>query len=149
METFIAVFIVPAIIAIVIATAMYLFKWVSETSQLAGEGQIIHASAANHFLGYEGRGGKLTLTQDRLIFESHGINSQNQALIIPLQECASVSTCNLLFIVPNGLRIVTKSGKQEFFALWGRKTWVEAIQKAMDESGGGRTLEKLSGQEPN
>lgn len=121
--------------------------------QFVDEKQIVHEGAANHFMGIEGRMGRLTLTPDTLIFKCNGLCIQKQDVIIPLEECDCVDVYKYQFfplenILPDGLRIVMKSGKEERFTLWGRKIWVEKIQKAMKESGSSKTLEKLMGQEP-
>ena len=97
-------------------------------SNVSDTSQIIYSGVANHWHGFNSRGGKLTLTPNALIFQGHGWNVQK---IIPLEQCANVATYNSLGIIPNGLRIVTTSGQEECFVVSGRKTWVEKIQKAI------------------
>ena len=106
----------------------------------------IYGGGASHVTGLETRGGRLSLTPDALIFQSHGLNIQNKTLTVPLEQCANVATYRTLGLIPNGLRITMKDDREERFIVFGHKIWAEKIQKAMEESGGSRTLEKLMGQ---
>jgi hypothetical protein len=98
----------------------------SKESHFEGE-KIIHQGAANHFQGIEGRGGWLILTSNRLIFKSHGMNIQNQALSLEMQNIANVSAVKTAGIIPNGLLINKKDGSKEQFVVSGRQEWVKYI----------------------
>jgi hypothetical protein len=53
---------------------------------------LIKEAGANHFVKYEGVGGKLVLTNNRLIFKSHKLNIQTHQLDIPVHQIESLST---------------------------------------------------------
>jgi hypothetical protein len=89
--------------------------------------RVLLVGAANHFLRGEGRGGKLMLTERRLIFTSHGKNFQNQGLEVPLAEIVSCRPRRTLGIIPNGLEVVRASGQVERFVVWNRQVWADRI----------------------
>jgi hypothetical protein len=103
-------------------------RFTADDPDLQGE-QLLKQGAANHFLGWEGVGGWLYLTDKRLLFRSHRINVQNHALSMPLAEMVDVQTCSTAWVVPNGLRVVTARG-DERFVVGGRRSWVDAIRQA-------------------
>ncbi|MFH2143196.1 MAG: GRAM domain-containing protein [Bacteroidota bacterium] len=86
------------------------------------------SQGANHFKGLEGVGGKLFITNKRIVFKSHSINLQNHELTIMYPEILSIELYNTLGIVPNGLKIITKSGKNEKFVVWKRKIIKKIIE---------------------
>jgi len=88
---------------------------------------IEYSGLANHFLNFEGRGGRLTLTRDRLIFTPHAVNLQVSDLAIPRGEIAGVAPVRTLGIVPNGIAVTLKSGDIERFAVNGRNQWMAKI----------------------
>ena len=65
-------------------------RTVKEQTQilLADGEQVIHSGGVNHFVGLEGVGGRLYLTNLRLYFKSHSFNIQKHELSIPLKEIA-------------------------------------------------------------
>ncbi len=58
---------------------------------LAPGDDIVHSGFANHFLNYEGRGGRLALTKSELVFVPHVVNLQRGELHIPRSEIAGVA----------------------------------------------------------
>ncbi|MEX0586455.1 MAG: hypothetical protein WD176_07415, partial [Pirellulales bacterium] len=101
------------------------------TSGLFEEEAVLFQGPANHFMNFEGRGGWLVLTPTRLAFRSHRKNAQNIPLDIGLDEVASAGACRTAGVIPNGLKVVRKSGVTDRFVVTDRKDWVEAISKAM------------------
>lgn len=92
------------------------------------EGEVIlKEGPANHFKGIEAVGGKLQLTNRRLIFRSHALNVQTHEESYLLADIASVRTRNTLGIVPNGLAVIFNDGREERFVLYGRKKWMQEI----------------------
>lgn len=91
---------------------------------------------ANLQRGSESVGGRLYLTNQRLVFESHALNIQTGATIIPLSTITGVRKCwtkflNLIPLVPNSVAVSTREGEQYRFVAFGRQTWIEAIERAL------------------
>jgi len=85
--------------------------------------------------GIETVGGKLYLTNRRLIFESHAFNVQRGATLIPLGDISSITKCwtkllNLIPLMPNSLAVTTTQGREHRFVLFGRDAWASAITSA-------------------
>ncbi len=72
---------------------------------------------ANLFRGIESVGGKLKITDKRLHFRSHSFNIQTGETEIPLSEIAQVIKVNTLGVVPNGLLVKLKRGKNYQFVV--------------------------------
>ena len=92
--------------------------------------QLLHDGPANHFLNGEGVGGWLFLTKERLLFRSHRFNFQQHQLSIPLEDIAEVQPVRTAKIFPNGLRVVTHSGRDDRFVVEANQTWCSEIVKA-------------------
>ena len=106
---------------------------VMQTKLEAGE-SIIRKSPANHQRGVEAVGGKLYLTQQRLIFEAHAFNFQTGATVIPLPSITDLrKDWTLLFgaipVFPNCLVVSSQAGEDNRFTLYRRTPWIEDIQK--------------------
>jgi len=102
----------------------------TETRQ--GE-QIIKEGAANLQKGIETVGGKLSLTNQRLVFEAHKLNVQGGVTEVELSDIQSSQTrwTKFLGIIPlfaNSLAVYTKGGKEYRFVLFGRSAWASAIE---------------------
>jgi hypothetical protein len=91
---------------------------------------VILSGPANHFLNWEGAGGKLYLLKDKLWFKSHRFNLQNHEWQMPIDQIKEVKLYNVLGIVPNGLEIITDAGKNEKFVTNNREEWKAAIISA-------------------
>jgi hypothetical protein len=92
--------------------------------------QILHEGPANHFLNGEGVGGWIYLTSRRLLFRSHAINFQPHELSIELSDISKALPVLTAKIIPNGLRIVTRSGRDERFVVEERRRWCDEITNA-------------------
>ncbi len=95
--------------------------------------EMLKSGPANLQRGIETVGGKLYLTNQRLIFESHKFNIQTGETLIALSDIQSIRKCwtkflNLIPLFPNSLAVHTKQGKEYCFVLWNRKTWAAAIE---------------------
>jgi hypothetical protein len=95
--------------------------------------QLLHDGPANHFFNGEGVGGWLFLTRERLLFRSHKYNFQRHELSIPLEEIAEIRPVRTAIILPNGLRIITRSGRDDRFLVEARRKWCSEIVKAQAE----------------
>ncbi len=58
--------------------------------QIESDEQLLLEGGANHFKGAEGVGGKLVLTNRRLIFKSHNLNIQNHQQSIDISQIKSI-----------------------------------------------------------
>lgn len=86
---------------------------------------------ANLWRGSEAVGGRMTITNHRIYFQSHSFNVQTGVTEIPLRDIQSVGPCNTLGIVPNGLRVTLKSGTEFRFVVSGRANVIRIIQAQM------------------
>jgi len=89
------------------------------------------ARMCNHFKGLEGVGGKLFVTDQRLVFKSHDFNFQTHQLDLNYEDIASIELSNTLGLVPNGLTIKTKQGQVERFVIWRRKAVKQKVKEKM------------------
>lgn len=92
----------------------------------AGE-TILIESLANLFRGLEGVGGRIKVTNFRVIFEAHALNIQSQPEIIPLNEIVAAGKRNTIGIIPNGIFIRTSDGNEFRFVTWKREQLLSAI----------------------
>jgi hypothetical protein len=87
---------------------------------------------ANLQRGIETVGGRLWLTTERLVFESHGFNVQTGTTVIDREEISSAEPCwtrflGLIPLAPNSLAVTLRDGTTHRFVLWGRREWAAAI----------------------
>jgi hypothetical protein len=87
---------------------------------------------ANLQRGLETVGGRLYLTSQRLVFESHAFNIQTGSTIIPLASITGARKCwtrllNLIPLFPNSIAVSTTEGKEYRFVTFGREAWIAAI----------------------
>ncbi len=121
------------------AVAGFLFGWSigwfanskavanSTKIELDTDETVAFETGANHFKGMEGVGGKLYLTNKRLVFKSHKFNIQKHTLSINLDEIINVERIKTAGIINNGLR-VTHQDKQEKFVVEKAGGWVSLLQ---------------------
>ena len=93
--------------------------------------ELLHDGPANHFVNGEGVGGWLFLTRDRLLFRSHQVNIQPHELSVPLADIAEIQPVRTARIFPNGLRLVTRSGREERFVVEAHRRWSDEILKEL------------------
>lgn len=109
-----------------------------ETPFLPNESPI-REGAANLQRGLETVGGRLYLTNQRLVFESHRFNIQTGPTIIPLDSVTGIRKCwtrflDLVPLFPNSVSILTKEGTEYRFVLNNRRAWIEAINQRLTHS---------------
>ncbi len=113
-------------------------------TELRANENIVKEGPANLQRGAETVGGKLTLTSQRLVFESHRFNIQTGASEIPLEAVVSATPCwtkllGFIPIGPNSLSVKTRDGEEYRFVLWGRPAWIMALEvllgSVQDEAG--------------
>jgi len=103
-------------------------------TELKQNEQIIKQGAANLQKGIETVGGKLYLTNQRLVFDAHKINVQGGTTEIELPDILSSEKCWTKFLgfiplMPNSLAVYTKTGNEYRFVLFGRGAWAAAINE--------------------
>ena len=102
-----------------------------KTPILSGEISV-KDGAANLQRSIETVGGRLYLTNRRLIFESHAFNIERGGTIIPLESITGVRKCwtkflNLIPLFPNSVAVATKEGTEYRFVMFRRQAWIDAI----------------------
>ena len=90
---------------------------------------VVHHGPANHFKGIEAVGGKLFLTNRRLVFRSHRFNVQTHEESYPLDGIVSAEPSRTLGLVPNGLLLQMRDGRRERFVVGGRSEWVSLLRR--------------------
>ena len=95
---------------------------------------LIREGVANLKKGIESVGGKLFLTDQRLVFESHALNVQSGTTVIPLIDIAAINLCwtkflNWIPLMPSSLAIKTSDGLEHRLVLFGRSRWKIDIEK--------------------
>ncbi len=92
------------------------------------EGEVVvHDEGASHFQNFIAIGGRLKLTNDRLLFYSHNLRNHSHQLVIDLKEIVSIEFFKTLLINPNGITLMLKNGDIENFIVDDRKLWSERI----------------------
>lgn len=84
---------------------------------------------ANLFRGMEGVGGKIDVTNERVIFKAHSLNVQRQPLEIRISEIAHVGKRSTWGLIPNGMEIATRKGETYKFVLYNRGTVIKLIDE--------------------
>jgi hypothetical protein len=100
-------------------------KFVKGTKIETGDGErIVFETPANHFKGIEAVGGKLYLTNRRLVFKSHKFNIQKHLLSLNIADIAEVDPYKTMGITDNGLLVKTINGSTEKFVVQQRAEWI-------------------------
>ncbi len=95
--------------------------------------QVIKEGAASLQKNVETVGGRLRLTNQRLLFEVHKFNVQRGVTESELPSIQASRPCwtkvlGLLPLFPNSLSVFTHQGTEYRFVLFGRHTWAAAIE---------------------
>lgn len=110
-----------------LATRLVSKNKLSIKPELSENEQIEIEGPANLFRGIEGVGGKIFLTNNRLIFKSHQLNIQKGQTNIDYQNIHEVLKRKTAKVVDNGFRIVTKDAKTYDFVVNEREVWLDEI----------------------
>lgn len=94
---------------------------------LDNDERLIFETPANHFKGIEGVGGKLFLTNKRLVFKSHKLNIQNHELSINFSEIMKVDKYKTPGLINNGLSIQTEKQTTEKFVVEKIDEWLSCF----------------------
>ena len=82
---------------------------------------------ANYFRWIEAVGGKIYFHEDRLVFKSHAFNIQRGEKEIKYKDITEAKIRMTMFIIPNGMEIITKDGFSHKFVLYGRDKVIEFL----------------------
>ena len=94
--------------------------------------KLIKEGSANLQKNIETVGGKLYLTNQRLVFEAHKLNIQDASSEVEIKNIQSsepswTKFLGFLPIFPNSLSVYTKQGKEFRYVIFGRGAWSAAI----------------------
>ncbi len=87
---------------------------------------------ANLFRGIEGVGGKIFLTNKKVIFKSHKINVQKGQTDIYYEDIQGIVKRKTAKLIDNGIRIKTKNGEEYDFVVNERNLWFDKITKRLN-----------------
>jgi len=90
---------------------------------------LLYEGPASHGTGGTKIGGRLYLTNQRLIFKSNIFNLKASEWHVFLQDVLDVTPTNALGFVPNELSVKTKSSLDKFI-VFERNKWLKLIQDA-------------------
>ena len=95
--------------------------------------EVIKVGPANLQKNIETVGGKLCLTNQRLVFEAHKFNVQVGTTEVELSDVQSSQPCWTKFlgvipVFPNSLAVHVKQGNEYRFVLGDRASWATAIE---------------------
>ena len=104
--------------------------------------RLIKEGGASLQRGLETVGGRLFLTNTRLFFQSHALNVQTGPTEIGLAQVRGTERrfskfLGLVPLFPNSLAVLTASGAEYSFILFGRADWETAIRETMEMDGPG------------
>ena len=102
--------------------------------EMAEKEIVKHEGPANLFRGIEGVGGKLLLTDKRLIFKSHKMNFQSGEIQLVLDEIEEVNATKTAKLFQNGMRVLSKAGESFNFVVYERDTWLDKIYKTQQNA---------------
>lgn len=93
--------------------------------------KLVKEGGANRILNAEGVGGKLALTDKRIVFKSHKINIQTHQLSLTLSEIQSVEAGKTGFL-NNVLLVFGSNGERYKFIVFEPDEWVKEIQRKIE-----------------
>jgi hypothetical protein len=104
-------------------------KFVAKATKIDTEADenILFETAANHFKGAEAVGGKLYLTNKRLVFKSHKLNIQNHQLSLNRSDIQKVDRYKTMWMADNGLSVTTINGSVDKFVVEHRDKWLDYL----------------------
>lgn len=101
--------------------------------KLENDENIILQDAANLFRGSISVGGRLTLTNSRLIFQPHKINFESNDEVIAIENIKGVKKVKTLDFFDTSLRVTTENDDEYKFVLTAatRDKWFEKINSML------------------
>lgn len=90
--------------------------------------------SANLFRGIEGVGGRLFLTNKKMIFKSHKLNIQKGDTEILYENITELLKRKTAKLVDNGIRVKSIDGKEFDFVVNNREKWIEKLDEKISYS---------------
>ena len=87
---------------------------------------------ANLFRGMEAVGGKLFLTNKKIIFKSHNINIQNGQTDIGYSDISGIIKRKTTKLINNGMKIKTTDGQEFDFVVNEREKWIQELNERIN-----------------
>lgn len=100
---------------------------------------LLKDGGANHFRGLEGVGGRLALTDRRLVFKSHKLNIQNHQSVFPLFDIVEVGARKTFGLLENRLSVRLVNDESHEFVVDGAREWIAAIKDAAARASASQT----------
>jgi hypothetical protein len=97
--------------------------------ELAQDEELIKNGEATHFIGRQWAGGRLALTDKRLIFKTHKNNSKIYQVSFELSRLKKVNAIKTLNLIMNGLLLELEDNTSVRFIVEEPNKWVDMIQK--------------------
>ena len=101
------------------------------TPELLAEEQIAQEIGASLFRGLEAVGGKIFLTNKRLIFQSHSFNVQKGQTNIAFSDINNVAHRKTMKLINNGIKISTIKGEEYCFVVNNSAVQIEKIKSKL------------------
>lgn len=99
--------------------------------ELTENEEIENEGPANLFRGMEAVGGKLILTNKKIIFKSHKLNIQNGQTHIDYRDIENITEQKTAKLIDNGIRIKTKDRKDYDFVVNEREKWIDKLNEKL------------------
>jgi len=99
------------------------------TMKLKANEMVIKAGDSQHLAGNGEVKGKLILTNQRVYFKSITAEKAIFDLELVFNQIKEVLFFRNRLLFPNGLKVITRDGRELCFAISGRNTWCEAIAR--------------------
>ena len=94
------------------------------------DGEVVVKRVRVHlWRGWEAVGGRLRVTNQRLLFDPQSINIQRAPLVIALSDVESVELAKSLRVVPNAVVVHTTAGESFKFSVGGRRKLIDLIDE--------------------
>ena len=96
---------------------------------------VVKEGKANSFNILLAKGGNLTVTNQRVVWQGRGGQPDVIKLddIVSYGKCFTITIFSLLLPIPNAFYILTNSGRTYKYTVLGRETWIAAIAKAIQD----------------
>lgn len=89
----------------------------------------IYSDGANLFRDAQAVGGKLVLTNERLIFLPHSLNFNREQEYLELSKISSTKRVRTMDLIDNGLRVTLHNDVELKFVLNNRETWIKILEE--------------------
>lgn len=99
------------------------------TVNLKSNELVLKAGDSQHLSSNSEVEGKLILTNQRVYFKSKAVEKATYDLELVFNQIKEVLFFKNRMLFPNGLKVITRDGRELCFAISGRSSWCEAIAR--------------------